>query len=273
MYTLQQWLHLDSDEVANQVAQRISTAAVYLNGTRRWFLSRRKDWADYAKTTGQAQRALSQLFYAHGIQTLIQPLLGYDLLTRGPDYLKLAVEQGLAQLAAPNYKAWFHRNRIRVTFYGNWRQVLSEKGFPDVVEMLQEVITETAPYGKHSLLFGAFADEGLNRIITLSKDINQGDALLRNYYGQPVGPVELIIGSGQPVIWDLPLLDINQAHLYFLQAPTFCLDQPTLRKILYDYLYQRINDDALFDNLSAQTWQDFKVLGLGQKTDKGWTAL
>jgi len=273
VYTLQQWLHLDSDEIANLVAQRISTAAMYLNGTRRWFLSQHKDWTDYAKVTGQAQRALSQLFYAHGKQTLIQPLLGYDLLERGAEYLTLAVEQGLAELAAPDYKNWFHHHRIRVTLYGNWIQVLSEKGFPDVVEMLKEVVAETANYGEHRLLFGAFADEGLDRIITLAKGINRGDTLLRKYYGQPVGPVDLIIGSGQPVIWDLPLLDINQANLYFLQAPTFCLDQTALRQILYDCLYQRTNDDALYEDLSEQAWQDFKVLGLGRQTDKGWTAL
>jgi hypothetical protein len=95
---------------------------------------------------------------------------------------------------------------------------------------------------------------------------------LNRYYGQPVGPIDLIIGSGQPAIWDLPLLDINKASLYFLQAPTFCLSREILRKILYDHLYQRINDDELYDNLPAETWRRVEVLGIGRRTEKGWHA-
>jgi hypothetical protein len=96
--------------------------------------------------------------------------------------------------------------------------------------------------------------------------------LVGRYYGQPVGPVDLVVSSGQPAIWDIPLLDINKASLYFLQAPTFCLNQETLRRIFYDHLYQRVNDDDLYDNLTNQEWEDIEVLGIGQRTRKGWIA-
>jgi hypothetical protein len=273
MYTLSEWLHLSDQEVARIVVRRVSTAVVYLNGTRRWFLSRHKNWAEYSKEAGQAQRKLSQLFYDHGIQTLIQPLLGYDLLGRGDDYIGMAVGQGLRELTTPNYLAWFHQQEIRVTFFGNWIEVLSKRGFSDVMAALQQIIRGTAHYTKHKLLFGLFADEGLDKITALAKTVNTGEALLHQYYGQLVQPVDLIIGSGQPATWDLPLLDINKASLYFLQAPTFCLNQHTLRHILYDHLYQRVNDDDLYEDLSPQVWQDFKVLGIGQQTNKGWIAL
>jgi len=272
MYTLHEWLYLDDQTVAEAVAPHISTAVIYLNGTRRWFLTQSKNWADYAKLTAAAQRRLNQRFYDHGIRTLIQPLLGYDLLDRGPDYLTLAVEQGLAELATPDYLGWLHQEQIRVTFYGNWVSMLSERGFASVVEELQQVVKETAHYTKHKLLFGLFADEGLDNIVTLAKQVESGEGLLRHYYGQPVDPVDLVIGSGQPGIWDVPLLDINKASLYFLQAPTFFLDKATLREVLYDYLYQRVNDDDLYEDISVQAWQGLRVLGLGQQSQQGWVA-
>jgi hypothetical protein len=106
----------------------------------------------------------------------------------------------------------------------------------------------------------------------MAKSVSQGKELLNRYYGQPVGPIDLIIGSGQPAIWDLPLLDINKASLYFLQAPTFCLSKDTLRQILYDHLFQRINDDELYNDLATEVWGRAEVLGIGQRTQKGWIA-
>jgi hypothetical protein len=272
VYTFSEWLQLNNPTIANIVAGRVSTAVIYLNGTRRWFLSQNKNWADYTKITGAAHRRLCQLVYDHGIQTLVQPLMGYDLLERGPDYLKMAVEQGLTELLSPDYQSWYHRAEISVTLYGNWLNALTELGFNEIVESLK-LIAQTSCHNKHKLLLGAFADDGLDNIVAMAKGVSQGKELLRRYYGQAVGPVDLIIGAGQPAIWDLPLLDINKANLYFLQAPTFCLNQETLRRILYDHLYQRLNDDGLYDNLTREAWREGKVLGVGQRTEKGWVAV
>lgn len=270
---LQEWLQLDNRKLAQIVAQKSPTAVVYLNGTRRWFLSQHKNWADYARVMQVAQQEFSQLLYEHGLQTLIQPVFGYDLLTRGDDYFKLAVEQGLAQMLTPTYRAWYHQTEVGVNLYGNWRQVLSEKGLARLADGLADLITESAVYTSRRLFLGVFADRYLDNITALAKTVDTGEALLQAYYGQPVGPVNLIIGSGQPAIWDVPLLDINKASLYFLQAPTFCLEQVTLRRILYDCIYERVNDDELYDHLTPQTWLNCKVLGIGQQTSKGWIAL
>lgn len=272
MDSLSNWLQLDDEIIAGKVAEQISTAVIYLNGTRRWFLTQSKNWADYGRIAGLAHRELCQLLYHHGLQTLIQPLLGYDILTRGPDYLKLAIEQGLGELTQPAYREWYHRQEIRVTFYGNWFNILTEFNFSQAAE-LSKLAAETSSYTRRKLLLGVFADEGLDNIVSLARHANRGEALLEGYYGQPVGPVDLIIGSGQPVIWDLPLLNINKANLYFLQAPTFCLNREALRQILFDCLYQRINDDKLYDDLTTEAWRKVEILGIGQRTEKGWIAL
>jgi len=277
VYTLAEWLALADARLKQVVSSRISTAVIYLNGTRRWFLSRSDDWSAYATITSQAQRALNQTFFDYGLQTLIQPVLGYDLVSRGPEYMAFALEQGLAALANSDSQAWYQQHQIRVTFYGNWPAVLDEHGFTDLKTSLQQLEAETAQYSQYNLLFGLFADEGLDRVVELAKQLQPDETLLTAYYGQPVGPVDLIVGSGQPGIWDLPLLDINQANMYFLQAPTFCLTAPALRRILYDHLYQRKNDDELYDHLAPNTgpniWQDFEILGIGRQTNHGWEAV
>lgn len=271
MYTLPAWLQLDDEVIAGKVAEQIATAVIYLNGTRRWFLTQSKNWADYGRIAGLAHRQVCQLLYDHGLQALIQPLLGYDILARGHDYLKLAVEQGLGELTQPAYREWYHREEIRVTFYGNWLNILTEYNFSQAAA-LSALAAETGGYSRRQLLFGVFADEGLDNIVRLAGRVNRGEELLEGYYGQPLGPVDLIIGSGQPVIWDLPLLNINKAALYFLQAPTFCLNRESLRQILFDCLYQRLNDDDLYDNLTIEAWEGGKILGIGQRTEKGWIA-
>jgi hypothetical protein len=272
VYTRQEWLHLDTPTLAQEVSRRISTAVVYFNGTRRWFLSQHQDWADYAAVMRVAQQSFSQLFYDHGLQTLIQPVFGYDLLSRGEDYFRLAVQMSLVEMTTPAYRAWYHQNQVRITIYGNWVEVLTEHGQADLVETLQTLTTETMRYTARKLLLGIFADRYLDKIASLARQVDKGEALLAAYYGQPVPPVDIIVGSGQPAIWDLPLLDINKASLYFLQAPTFCLDQAALRQILYDHLYQRVNDDELYANLAPDTWQVLTVLGVGQQTSQGWVA-
>lgn len=272
MDTLPRWLQLSSSKIASIVAQKVSNVVIYLNGTRRWYLSTHQGWSDYVKTTGVAHRSLSQLFYSHGIRTLIQPVLGYDLVSRGQNYLKLAIEQGLAEMTNPAYRDWYRQADIQVTFYGNWADALPELGFGQTAEQLYNLMEETRQHETHKLLLGAFADEGLERIVKLAKSVTGSEELLKHYYGHEIGPIDLIIGSGQPAIWDLPLLDINKASMYFLQAPTFCLNKETLRRIFYDHLYERVNDDELYQDLPVQAWQKFNVLGLGQHTQKGWIA-
>ena len=271
-YTLSDWFELDNQAIARIVAPHASTAVIYFNGTRRWFLTQSKDWADYPRIIGETHRNLSQLFFDHGVSTLIKPIVGYDLLKRGPDYQQAAIEQGLAELSSKDYRDWFHRAQARLSFYGNWKAVLTDLGFTKIVDLFNELVEETRHYTQCGILFGVFADEEVDRIVSVAKHVANGGELLREYYGRSVGPVNLIIGSGQPAIWDIPLLNINTASLYFLQAPTYCLNKETLRRILYDHLYQRVNDDDLYDNLNPEEWASLEVLGIGKRTWKGWIA-
>ena len=58
-----------------------------------------------------------------------------------------------------------------------------------------------------------------------------------------------------------------------MQAPTFILTEENLRKILYEHLYERRNDDEVQENLKAEDWEDYSTLGLGKNTSRGWVAM
>ena len=270
-YSLPEWLTLSRAEIAETVGINIATMVFYLNGSRRWFQSQKKDWKLYGKLSGEAHRQTSQLCYEHGVKTLIQPFFGYDLLERGPEYFHMIAE-GLASLVADEYRSWFGKEEIQVCLYGDWKEALRERGFTATGEKLSQLMQETQGFARRRLVIGLFADEGLDRIASIARVAQGGRQLLRNYYGVDVEAVNLVIGSGQPAIWDIPLLDINKASLYFMQAPTFFLTEENLRRILYDHLYARRNDDEVRENLKAEDWKDYSILGLGKNTPRGWVA-
>ena len=134
------------------------------------FKTQSDNWDDYPRLACEAQKQLNQLFYDHGIRTLVQPILGYDLLSRGSEYLAMAVENGLAQLMKPTCRAWFEAHQVRVSFYGNWVDTLCEAGYHKVVTAMQDLVDETAQYRKNKLLLGVFADDGLDGIVSLAKN-------------------------------------------------------------------------------------------------------
>ncbi|BBX72709.1 hypothetical protein H7H78_08745 [Mycobacterium shinjukuense] len=270
-YSLEDWLDLGKDEICRISGERVVTVVLYLNATRRWFQSQRQDWRLYWSIAGAAHREVSQLCYSYGINTLIQPFIGYDLLSRGQDYFDTTMKY-LESLADEDYFSWFVKNQIRVYFYGNWRGAMQERGYVATAARLSEVMEETQGFSTHRLFIGLFADEGMDRIARLSQGVDDGQQLLRLYYGADMGAVDLIIGSGQPAIWDIPMLDINKANLYFLQAPTFCLTDEGLRKILYDHLFERRNDDEIQEILDPRSWENCAILGLGKNTRRGWVA-
>ena len=267
------WLLLTDGEVAAHAQERVSTTLLLINGTRRWFLAQQADWSHYAEATGAAHRRVSQLLYDHGISTLVQPLLGLDLLERGEEYVELAIRQALVVLADQPYTDWYARSGIRVRFYGKWQDTLRSLGYHDVLDKLITVTQATERYERRYLLIGLFADHPLDDIVSLAKLCHSGQELIERYYGLPLSSIDLIIGSGQPAIWDVPLLDYNRANLYFLKSPTFYLTRESLRHILYDHLFERVPDDNITSLLSqSQDWGLNTVLGIGKRTSLGWMA-
>ena len=102
---IQTFQQLPIGEVARMVRGTGSKVCVFpINGTRRWFMLEYPEQASsnfvdsYLQIGGQRHLELYQLFFDHGIDTLLTPVFGPDILERGAEYQPI-IEQGLLWFA------------------------------------------------------------------------------------------------------------------------------------------------------------------------------
>ncbi len=261
-----------------------------INGTRRWFVLEHPDQADaksldaYLQITWQKHIDIYQLIFEHGIDTLLAPIFGPDLLERGEEYLEL-IEPGLA---------WFAQNQamldfydaydVRVRVYGDTRRWLDHTPYAHVLEAFEAIARRTATHHRHRLFFGVCAHDPTETIAEIAVQFHQKHGRLPDkhhiveaYYGEYVGPVGFFIGFDRPTVFDMPLIATGNEDLYFTVSPSLYLDAYTLRAILYDHLYTRqVNED--YTQLSPQDWQALAefyrinrqhVLGVGRQSADG----
>jgi len=111
---IETFLNLPTAEVARLVRAAGPQVCVFpINGTRRWFMLEYPEQAAtdltdaYLRITWQRQLELYKLFFDHGIDTLLTPIFGPDLLERGEEYRQL-LEPGLL---------WFTQDQDMLDFY------------------------------------------------------------------------------------------------------------------------------------------------------------
>jgi hypothetical protein len=104
------------------------------------------------------------------------------------------------------------------------------------------------------------------------------EAIIRRLYGEPVPPATLFVGFGKPMVAPdlLPPLLAGELQCYWTQRPGYDIDQRSIRKIIYDYAYQRTtwvaDKSARYEGIAAQRqiWEQPLVLGLGRRVGAFW---
>lgn len=272
---------------------------------------------DYLDRAAESQLRLLRLFFEHGIHTLLTSFYRTSLLPeRLPIYLSLVIKLGLAKLAQPPFLQLYEELGIRVRFYGDYalfdelerlRLLEPEAAEQDkalaaylerrgdtawlsrkLTDILAEIVARTAGNKRHLFLGGLFADAPLKAIIQLVDRFKAQHGrlpdrreLVAAYYGEYVGPVDLYIGFDKPHVFDVPLLDLGEADLYFTVAPSPYLTAAQLRRILFDHLfsrqtraddYTRLSPDAMEQLRAFYTLNRESVLGLGCRhaTSETW---
>jgi tuberculosinol/isotuberculosinol synthase len=290
---LETFSSLPSPEVACLVREIGPKVCVFpINGTRRWFVLEYPEKAatnfteTYLTISGQRHLELYKLFFDHGIDTLVTPIFGPDLLERGDDYRTL-LEQGLLWFAQnEEFLEFYDTYDVRVHIYGDAERYLQGTPYADALEAYEAVAQHTADYQSHRLFFGVCAHDATEAVAAFSVDFYQEHARLPTkqesvaaYYGEYVQPVDLFIGfADRPAVFDMPLIATGSEDLYFTVAPSPYLDARTLRAILYDFMYARRVDDAGYETLSPEDWRAMeafytqnrhRVLGLGRRHQSG----
>jgi tuberculosinol/isotuberculosinol synthase len=228
---------------------------------------------------------LYQLFFDHGVDTLLTPIFGPDLLKRGNDYIRMAVE-GMARLGThPDFLNFYETYDVRVRFYGDYQDHLEPTQADYLSRVFDRITRQTLSHDQHRLFFGVFAHDAVDTVAALSTEfydeygyVPEKHTLVKLYYGEHVAPADLFIGFDKFSAFDMPLVSTGEEDLYFTVAPSPYMTQRQLRIILHDHLYVRPEQKTDYSDLTSRDWammRDFyranleKTQGVGARRTSG----
>lgn len=285
---------LPAEEVARLVrAAGPKVCAFPINGTRRWFMLEypavQEDGlgAKFMEVAGQRYIELYRLLFDHGLDTLLTPIFGPELLARGKDYVEMAAE-GMARLAShPDFVDFYQDYGVRVRFYGDHRELFGSTPYAYLSDLFDRLTEQTLAHDRYRLFFGVFSfDPNVTepptqvtiRYYTDHGRVPDKRELVEMYYGEYVKPVDLFIGFDRFCAFGMPLVGTGNEDLYFTVCPSLYLTERQLRDILYDHLYARSDDGPDYEVMGPDDWtsmRDFyranrgKTLGIGAKLKPG----
>ena len=273
LISLEEFIHLPTDEIAKMVRASGSKVVVFpINGTRRWFvLEHGNDVQDdpieaYINITIQNHIELYKLFFSHGINTLVTPEFGPDLLLRGDEYIQQVGAEGLAKLANDStFLNFYDEYDVRVHFYGDHRRFLHGTKLEYLSDLFDLAAERTRTHGRYRLFFGIFGNDATQAIAEFSADYYQQKGrvpekreLIEMYYGEYVEPVSLFIGFDRFSVFDMPLIATGEEDLYFTFSPSLYMNAVQLRRILYDHLYTRRVPEIEYSDMPLEELQELR---------------
>jgi tuberculosinol/isotuberculosinol synthase len=282
-------------EVARLVREAGPKVAVFpINGTRRWFVlehplqpdAQDDPIATYLDVAGRRHIELYRLLFDHGLDTLLTPVFGSDLLARGEEYMQAIAVEGLVRLAThPDFLDFYRAYQVRVRFYGDHRKFFAPTPYAYVSDLFDQATAQTSEHGRYRLFFGVCADDPTGTVAELAiryhaehGRVPDKRTLIELYYGESVEPVDLFIGFDKFCVFDMPLVATGTEDLYFTVAPSPYLAAPQLRTILYDHLYSRREKEPDHAAMRPEDWalmREFyhvnrdRTLGVGAQQAQG----
>jgi tuberculosinol/isotuberculosinol synthase len=266
MIPFEHFLQLSREEVAALVKATGQKVCVFpVNGTRRWFMLEHAEnikddfFQAYMDTSIANHVELCAMLFDHGIHTILAPVFGRELMTRGDEYTQRVGIDGLVRTATDrNYRDFFRKYNVRVRFYGDYREVLTGTPYEHALSSIYDVTEATKHNTGFHLFFGVFADEPTETVARLSVEhylaegsIPDKRTLVRKYYGEDMSPVSMFIGFDKFSVFDMPLVATGQEDLYFSVSPSPYMTECQLRAILYDHMYIRPTPEPEYTKLTG----------------------
>ncbi|HNB51001.1 MAG TPA: hypothetical protein PK530_03615, partial [Anaerolineales bacterium] len=217
---LRSFLRLQTEEVAALVrAGGEKVCACPINGTRRWFIlehsSLVKEGGEgvYLQVLLGKYTEIFQMLFSHGIDTILTPIFGPDLLERGEEYLELAI-QGMKDLVTDErFREFVRENQVRVRFYGDYVRSFRGTRFEFLLDLFDQLTAETLQYSRYRLFWGVVGNDATEQVAEIGARYYAREArppsrheIIEAYYGDYVAPVALFIGFDQFSAFDMPLL-------------------------------------------------------------------
>lgn len=277
--SLGEFLQLPAEQVAGMI--RGLTVGFCIDGTRRWFLLHHSPiWDPDAYNDAANQRNVEQfaLLFDHGVETILVPVFGGELLSRGEEYVRemMAALTRLARL--PTFTDFYDEYNVRVRFYGNWRRQVTGLPGADALVAALDGCAATQHTGPRRIFYGLWAEDMLANIVDdLARSRHEPleftrEAIVTRYYGEYVRPTDIYIGFGRPCVYDVPMLVTSQTDLYYTVVPSLDLDARLFRMTVWDHFVGRWTQQK-WDGLTEADFAALRafyeahhdcVLGLGE---------
>ena len=263
------FLNLPAEEVAKIVRSGGSKVCVFpFNGTRRWFLLEYgRDFdgdaaENYVELTTQGYINTYKLVFNHGIDTIVAPVFGGEIMNRGDEYMR-EIGASMELLAThPAFLEFYETHNIRVHFYGDYRKQLSETPYVHICDSFDEITQRTAKNTKRKLFYGVWADDATATIAGLSikhfqatGNIPSRRELIEKYYGEYIEKADIFIGFEKFNVFDYPMLGWGEESLYYTVAPSLYMNNQQLKNILYDYVYLRPVQDPDYFTMPEEDFE------------------
>ena len=287
------FFNLPVEEVASIVRAGGSKVCVFpFNGTRRWFLLEYgRDFdgdaaKNYVELTTQGYINTYKLVFDHGIDTIVAPVFGGEILNRGNEYMR-EIGANMSLLAThPAFLEFYETYGIRVHFYGDYRKQLRNTSYEDICDSFDEITQKTANNTKRRLFYGVWADAATDTIAELSVKYFQATGkipcrreLIEEYYGEYVEKADIFIGFEKFNVFDYPMLGWGEESLYFTVVPSLYLSDRQLRNILYDFVYLRPVQDPDYFTMPVEDFEAMRkhyeinrqvTFGVGEMRGRIW---
>lgn len=293
----EEFLAWPAQEVARRMREAGPQVCVFpINGTRRWawlehgevLIAAPDPLAAYMDLAGRAYVRLFRMLFEHGVEVILSPVFGRELLGRGERYVQAMLGAGVRLFVeSPVFTDFYRTCGVRTRFYGNL-DLLRATPYAFLLSLAHQLEEETASFTPYRLFLGLFADDCWDQITRIvvewyqrHKEMPSYADLVTAYYGELLPPVTFFIGFDKPSVYDYPLLASGQEDLYFTYAPSPYLEEKTLRAILYDHLYTRRvpePDWSALETASADALRAYyrgcleRVQGVGRLLGGAWVA-
>ena len=294
--SLEKFLDLPDEEVAKLVRASGSKVVVFpINGTRRWFMLEYGDQefedpiAAYMDIAMQRHIELYKLFFDHGVDTLITPVIGPEIIETRDAYMHKIGAEGLARFAThPELLFFYEKYDVKVRFYGEYRKYLANTAYEYLIALFDQVTEETKNNSKYRLFFGAFEDqmratetvaEFAIQYYTQYGEIPTRKDIVEMYYGEYLEKANIFIGFDRFAAFDYPLLNCGEEDLYFTVAPSLYITKKQVREILFDHLFTRRVKEVSYAEASPEQLQSVHafykgdtniILGIGKLLEGMW---
>lgn len=296
MITLKKFLKLPTEEVSALVKSSGSKTLVFpINGTRRWFAMEygEQEFEDpihaFMDIAGRRQIEIYRLCFDHGIDTLLTPVIGPEILATRNTYMQKIGGEGLARFVTHlDFVSFYEEYGVRVHFYGDYARKLKGTPYEHLIELFDGIADSTRKNSSFRIFYGAFADDLTSSAIVAELAVRyhaehgvipDHKKLIELYYGDTIEKANIFIGFDRFAAFDYPLLRWGEEDLYFTLFPSLYMDQERFREILYDHVFTRRTREPDFSEMSENAIKKVqgyyqknrgKTLGTGKLLHKVW---